>query len=162
MLCPFCGQDNDKVIDSRASDAGKVIRRRRECLACARRFTTYERVEQTTRLMVIKRDGTHVPFNRENVLKGVMAACGKRPVSEAAKERIADEVEEELHKMYDREVDSKRVGELVMSKLKDVDEVAYVRFASEHYTFRNVDDIMKQLEQLSGRIKDVKDQQKLF
>lgn len=162
MLCPYCGVDNDKVIDSRASDAGKVIRRRRECLACSRRFTTYERVEQTARLMVVKRDGSHVPFNRENVLRGIVAACGKRPVPENVKQAITDAVEEELHKIYDREVESRRIGELVMSKLKDVDEVAYIRFASEYYKFRNVEEILQQLEQLNGRIRDVKDQQKLF
>ena len=150
------------MIDSRASDGGKVIRRRRECVGCAKRFTTYERVEQTARLMVIKRDGTRVPFNRENVLRGVVAACGKRPVPEETKERIADEVEDELHRDYDREVESRIVGERVMQKLRDVDEVAYIRFASEYLKFRSVDDIMQQLEELNGRIKDAKNQQKLF
>ncbi|MDX2117433.1 MAG: transcriptional regulator NrdR [Planctomycetota bacterium] len=162
MLCPFCSKDNDKVIDSRASDAGKVIRRRRECIECGRRFTTYERVEQTTRLIVVKRDGTRVPFARENVLRGIQAACGKRPVPEDVKERLADEVEEELHRDFDREVDSRRIGERVMLKLRDVDEVAYIRFASEYYKFRSVEDIMQQLEQLNSRVKDVKEQQKLF
>lgn len=162
MICPYCGKDDDKVIDSRASDGGKVIRRRRECVGCAKRFTTYERVEQTARLMVIKRDGTRVPFNRENVLRGVVAACGKRPVPEETKERIADEVEDELHRDFDREVESRIVGERVMQKLRDVDEVAYIRFASEYLKFRSVDDIMQQLEELNGRIKDAKNQQKLF
>jgi transcriptional repressor NrdR len=129
MLCPFCNTDNDKVIDSRSSDAGKVIRRRRECLGCKRRFTTYERVEQTARLVVIKRDGTHAPFSRENILRGVTAACGKRPIPEADKERLADEIEEELHKEFDREVPSAVIGERVMLRLRDLDEVAYIRFA---------------------------------
>ena len=162
VQCPYCNADDDKVIDSRASDAGKVIRRRRECLKCSRRFTTYERVEQTTRLIVVKRDGSRVPFARENVLRGIQAACGKRPVPEDVKERLADEVEEELHRDFDREVDSRKVGERVMMKLRDVDEVAYIRFASEYYKFRSVEDIMQQLEHLNSRVKDVKEQQKLF
>lgn len=162
MLCPYCNADNDKVIDSRASDAGRTIRRRRECIACSKRFTTYERVEQTTRLIVVKRDGKRVPFSRENVLRGIVAACGKRAISEESKERLADQVEDELHKEFDREVESRVIGERVMAKLRDLDEVAYIRFASEYYKFRNVEDIMQQLETLSGRIKDVKEQQKLF
>lgn len=162
MICPFCTKDNDKVIDSRAADGGKMVRRRRECLGCKRRFTTYERVEQTARLVVVKRDGTRVPFSRENVLRGVVAACGKRPIPEETKERLADEIEEELHRDFDREVLSRMVGERVMAKLRDVDEVAYIRFASEYLKFKNVDDIMSQLEALNNRVKDVKEQQKLF
>jgi transcriptional repressor NrdR len=162
VICPFCAKDNDKVIDSRAADGGKMVRRRRECLGCSRRFTTYERVEQTARLVVVKRDGTRVPFARENVLRGVVAACGKRPIPEEVKERLADEIEEELHRDFDREVLSRMVGERVMAKLRDVDEVAYIRFASEYLKFKNVDDIMAQLEALNSRVKDVKEQQKLF
>jgi transcriptional repressor NrdR len=162
VICPFCTKDNDKVIDSRAADGGKMVRRRRECLGCKRRFTTYERVEQTARLVVVKRDGTRVPFSRENVLRGVVAACGKRPIPEETKERLADEIEEELHRDFDREVASRMVGERVMAKLRDVDEVAYIRFASEYLKFKNVDDIMAQLEAMNNRVKDVKEQQKLF
>jgi transcriptional repressor NrdR len=162
MICPYCDRDDDKVIDSRASDAGKVIRRRRECLGCGRRFTTYERVEDTYRLTVIKRDGTRVPFNRENILRGVRAACGKRPIAEEVKTRLVEELEDELHRRFDREVESRVIGELVANKLRDVDDIAYVRFASEYYEFRNVGDIMKQLEDLSARVRDVKDQQPLF
>ena len=161
MVCPYCTADNDKVIDSRASEAGRVIRRRRQCLDCSKRFTTYERIEETVRLIVIKRDGSRVPFNRENVLKGVVSACGKRPIPEDAKIRLVDEVEDELHRTYDREVESRKIGELVARKLRDLDEIAYVRFASEYYQFRDVGDIMKQLEELSARVKDVKEQQKL-
>ncbi len=131
MQCPFCNKDDDKVIDSRSSDGGKVIRRRRECIGCHRRFTTYERVEQTARLMVIKKDGRRVPFDRENILRGVQAACGKRKVPAEVQQRIVDEVEEELHRECDREVSAEAVGHRVMAKLRDVDEVAYVRFASE-------------------------------
>ena len=150
------------MIDSRSSDAGKVIRRRRECLACNRRFTTYERVEQTHRLMVVKRDGTHQPFNRDNILRGVQAACGKRPIAEETKQRLVDDVEEELHREFDREVSSQTVGERVMARLRDLDEVAWVRFASEYYQFKSVAELKQQLNLLDGRVKDVKDQQKLF
>lgn len=162
MVCPFCNLDNDKVIDSRSSEAGRVIRRRRQCLGCHKRFTTYERIEETVRLTVIKRDGRREPFSREKIQRGVAAACGKRPLPEEAKIKIVDEVEDELHKKHDREVDSREIGELVARKLKDLDEIAYVRFASEYYQFKNVGDILSQLEELSSRVKDVKDQQKLF
>jgi transcriptional repressor NrdR len=162
MICPYCGQDDDKVIDSRASEAGRVIRRRRQCLKCEKRFTTYERVEETVRLTVIKKDGSRVPFNRDNILRGVLSACGKRPVPEEAKIRLVDEVEDELHRSHDREVESRVIGEMVATKLRDLDEIAYVRFASEYYEFRNVGDILKQLQELSNRVKDVKDQQPLF
>lgn len=162
MICPYCNVDNDKVIDSRASDSGRVIRRRRQCLACQRRFTTYERVEQTSRLMVVKRDGTRVPFNRENVLRGIQAACGKRPVAVEVKERMADEVEEELHRECDKEVSSHAIGDRVMRKLRDVDEVACFRFASEHLDLTNMKDLRQQLEEEEQRVKDVKEQQALF
>lgn len=160
--CPYCEKDNDKVIDSRASDGGKTIRRRRECLECGRRFTTYERVEQTHRLMVIKRDGSRAPFETENVLRGLMAACGKRPIAQETKERIAAEVDEELHREFDREVESRVIGERVAAKLRDVDDVAYIRFASEYYQFRNVAELQQELATLAERRKDVKEQQKLF
>jgi len=162
VLCPFCNANDDKVIDSRSSDAGKVIRRRRECLTCQRRFTTYERVEQTARLIVVKRDGTRAPFSRENIMRGVQAACGKRAVSEDVKENIVSDIEEELHRDYDREVESSVIGERVMAKLRDTDEVAYIRFASEYYKFRSVDELKQTLELLDGRVKDSKEQGKLF
>lgn len=162
MICPFCEANDDKVIDSRASDAGRVVRRRRECLKCNKRFTTYERVEEATRLMVIKRDGTHVPFNRENVLRGVNAAIGKRPIAEEAKVALVDEIEEEVHREYDREVPSRIIGEKVMAKLRPLDSVAYVRFASEYYQFENVGQFVEELKGLAAQPKDVKDQAKLF
>jgi transcriptional repressor NrdR len=162
VLCPYCNQDNDKVIDSRAGDGGKIIRRRRECLACQRRYTTYERVEQTVRLMVIKRDGRRVPFDRENIARGVTAACGKRKIPEEVKQKMLDQIEEDLHRQYDREVESRVIGERVMLVLRDVDEVAYIRFASEYYKFKSVDELKQQLELLDGRVKDLKNQQKLF
>ena len=162
MICPYCGKDDDKVIDSRSSEGGRVIRRRRQCLACSKRFTTYERVEETARLTVIKKDGSRVAFNRENILRGVIAACGKRPVGEEAKVAVVDEVEDFIHRNYDREVESRVIGEMVADRLKSLDEIAYVRFASEYYQFRNVGDIMRQLEELNERVRDVKDQQPLF
>jgi len=162
VICPYCNADDDKVIDSRASDGGKVIRRRRECLGCARRFTTYERVEPTARLIIVKRDGTRVPFSRDNIVRGVQAACGKRAVPEAIKEKLVSDLDEELHREFDREVESRVVGERVMTKLRDVDEVAYIRFASEYYKFKSVDELKQQLELLDGRIKDAKDQKQLF
>lgn len=158
MICPFCTKDNDKVIDSRSSEAGRVIRRRRQCLECNKRFTTYERVEETVRLTVIKRDGRREAFDRNKISRGVDASCGKRPVPEDAKARLVDEVEDELHKKYDREVESKLIGELVARKLRDLDEIAYVRYASEYYQFKSVGDILTQLEELSTRVKDVKEQ----
>jgi len=162
VICPYCAADHDRVLDSRASDGGKVVRRRRECLACTRRFTTYERVERAERLVVVKRDGTRQPFSRDRVLAGVQAACGKRPVPEESKQRLVDEVEEALQREFDREVPSRVVGERVMNKLRDLDEVAYIRFASEYYKFKSVDEIKRQLELLDGRAREVKDQQKLF
>jgi transcriptional repressor NrdR len=162
VLCPFCNANDDKVIDSRASDGGKIIRRRRECLGCGRRFTTYERVEQTARLIVVKRDGSRAPFSRENIMRGVQAACGKRPIPEDVKEGLVSELEESLHREFDREVESRVIGEQVMLRLRDIDEVAYIRFASEYYKFRSVDELRQQLELLDGRVKDSKDQGRLF
>lgn len=162
MICPFCSQNDDKVIDSRASEGGRVIRRRRQCLNCRKRFTTYERVEDTVRLTVIKKDGSRVPFSRDNILAGIRAACGKRPIAEDAKLRLVDEVEDELHRTYDREVESQVIGQLVADKLHLLDDIAYVRFASEYYQFRNVGEILAQLEELNNRVRDVKNQQRLF
>jgi transcriptional repressor NrdR len=162
MICPYCNANDDKVIDSRASDAGKIIRRRRECLGCGRRFTTYERVEPTARLTVVERDGSRAPFSRDNIMRGIQAACGKRAVSEEVKEQLVNDLDEELHREFDREVESRAIGERVMVKLRDVDEVAYIRFASEYYKFKSVDELKQQLELLDGHIKDAKDQGHLF
>lgn len=162
MICPFCGQNDDKVLDSRASDAGQVIRRRRQCLKCKRRFTTYERVEETSKLTVIKRDGTRVPFDREKVYKGVNLACGKRPIALEVRERIVDEVEEAVHRDFDREVPSKIIGQYVCDRLREVDEVAYIRFASEHYRFEDVEQIKKEIADLATRPREGKGQAKLF
>ncbi len=162
MICPFCKADRDRVIDSRSSEGGRVIRRRRQCLDCGKRFTTYERIEETGRLTVIKKDGSRVAFSRDNIMRGIVSACGKRPIPEDDKVAVVDEVEDVIHRTYDREVESRAIGELVAEKLRDLDEIAYVRFASEYYEFRNVGDLMRQLESLNERVRDVKDQRKLF
>lgn len=162
MICPFCGHNDDRVIDSRPAESGRTIRRRRVCNRCERRFTTYERVEQHTRLIVVKRDGSRVPFDPDNVLRGIQAACGKRPIPEAAKITVAEAVEEELHQTCEREVESRTIGEMVMARLREVDEVAYIRFASEYYQFMSVTDLQRELDLLRTRPRPVKDQRALF
>jgi transcriptional repressor NrdR len=162
VICPYCNANDDKVIDSRSSEGGKVIRRRRQCLICNKRFTTYERVEQSARLTVVKRDGSREAFDTEKILKGILSACGKRPIPEDVKHKLAEEVEDELSREFDREVPSLTIGQRVMIKLRDIDEVAYIRFASEYYQFTTVGDIMDEIETLADRVKDVKQQQSLF
>lgn len=162
VICPFCSHNDDRVIDSRPAESGRTIRRRRVCNRCDRRFTTYERVEQQARLVVVKRDGSRVPFDPDNILRGIQAACGKRPVPEAAKVSLAEAVEEELHQTYEREVESSVVGELVMARLREVDEVAYIRFASEYHQFMSATELQKELDMLKTRPKAVKDQRALF
>ncbi len=162
MICPYCSANDDRVIDSRASDGGKVVRRRRQCNVCEKRFTTYERVEETAGLVVIKRDGSRVPFDREKIMRGVQLACGKRAIPEDAKSAVVDAVDEEVHRDFDREVPSSVIGEKVMQRLKDLDEVAYVRFASEHYQFNSVGEMRRHAEELEARVRDVKNQQRLF
>ena len=151
MRCPYCERDKDKVTDSRPSDSGDAIRRRRECLACGKRFTTYERVERTERLMVVKRDGTRIPFDPEKVMRGLAAACGKRPVPADAKERLVREVEEEMHREYEREVPSLAIGKRVADKLREIDHVAYIRFASEYYQFSSAGEFQRKIDDLAER-----------
>lgn len=162
MICPYCGEDNDKVIDSRASDGGLVIRRRRECLACEKRYTTYERVERAARLAVVKRDGSRVAFDQQNVLRGVQSACGKRPVSEEAKLRLVQQVEDEIHREFDREVPSEEIGRRVVAKLREIDPIAYIRYASEYYDFRTLDEFTDELTDLKRRARNLPNQQDLF
>lgn len=150
MHCPFCGCLDSKVIDSRASEEGNAIRRRRECLACQKRFTTYERVEETP-LIVIKKDGRREPFDRAKVLNGLVKACEKRPVSYATLEKLVNTVERELRNRMEQEVASSVVGELIMEGLKDIDEVAYVRFASVYRQFKDLGDLMRELQNLLGK-----------
>ena len=162
MICPYCGNDDDRVIDSRASDGGLVVRRRRECVACAKRYTTYERVERTARLMVLKKDGTRVPFLIENVLRGIQAACGKRSIGEDVKERIVREVEEEAHRRFDREVPSADIGRMVASRLKEADEVSYFRFMIEYDNLDTLEELAEELQDLQERTKNLPNQQDLF
>ncbi|MCC6575244.1 MAG: transcriptional repressor NrdR [Planctomycetes bacterium] len=136
MRCPFCKVDNDRVVDSRSSGEGAVVRRRRECLACGKRFTTYERVEEAP-LRVVKKDGTRVPFDREKILAGVRKACEKRPVPADAMENLVSAVEDEINKNYEREVPTRAIGEMLMERLKALDSVAYVRFASVYREFKD-------------------------
>jgi transcriptional repressor NrdR len=162
VICPYCGTDNDKVIDSRASDGGLVIRRRRECIGCDKRFTTYERVEKTSRLAVVKKDGRREPFDQHKMLSGVEAACGKRPISEEAKIALVQSVEDDVHREFDREAPSSEIGRRVAEKLRNLDHVAYIRYASEYYDFRTIEDFHKELAELAARRPDLPNQTKLF
>lgn len=147
MKCPFCNFADSKVVDSRPTDEGSSIRRRRECLSCGKRFTTYETVERLP-LMLVKRDGTREPYDRQKLLVGVMKACEKRPVSQARLEQLVDEVEQKLFGTLEYEVSSKAIGEMVMEQLKNVDEVAYVRFASVYRQFKDINTFMEELNTL--------------
>lgn len=147
MRCPFCAHPESKVVDSRPSDEGSSIRRRRECLACHKRFTTYETMESLP-LMVIKKDGSRQTFDKTKLLNGMIRACEKRPVAFATLEEIANEIEQVLQNEMDREIPSARIGELVMEKLKDVDEVSYVRFASVYRQFKDISTFMEELNKL--------------
>ena len=149
MKCPFCGYSDSKVIDSRPADDGTTIRRRRECLECQKRFTTYEIVERMP-LVVIKRNGSRESFDKIKIINGVVRACEKRPVTLAQIEAIADDIEQELRGRLESEVQSERVGEMVMGKLKDLDEVAYVRFASVYRSFKDINTFMEELTKLLG------------
>lgn len=162
MICPYCAADNDKVIDSRASDGGLVIRRRRECLACSKRFTTYERVEKTSRLAVVKKDGRRQPFDNDKIMASVQAACGKRPMSEDRKIALVHQVEDELHREFDREVESREIGQRVAARLRDIDHIAYIRYASEYHDFRTLDDFADELSDLKSRPVNLPNQAPLF
>ena len=147
MKCPYCGFKESKVVDSRPADEGSSIRRRRECLSCGKRFTTYETVESMP-MVVIKRDGSRQTFDRRKLVNGMLRACEKRPVSLAQLEKIGEEIEQELQNSLEREISTERVGELVMDKLKSVDEVAYVRFASVYRQFKDINTFMRELNRL--------------
>ena len=147
MKCPFCFYEESKVIDSRPTDEGERIRRRRECLRCGKRFTTYEIIE-TVPVIVIKRDKSRQVFDRSKILSGLLRACEKRPVSIETLEKIVDEMEFTLQNSPDREVPSERIGELAMEKLKDIDEVAYVRFASVYRQFQDIQTFMDELKSM--------------
>ncbi|HOW35569.1 MAG TPA: transcriptional regulator NrdR [Candidatus Omnitrophota bacterium] len=145
MKCPSCSYRETKVVDSRLSGDGFAIRRRRQCLKCKKRFTTYEYVEEMS-LMVVKRDGRREPFDRKKIIAGIMKACEKRPISIDRMEQLTVEVEKALQRKYDREVSSRDIGEFIMEKLAEMDEVAYVRFASVYRQFRDVNQFMGELK----------------
>jgi transcriptional repressor NrdR len=145
MKCPFCGYPEDKVVDSRASREGREIRRRRECLGCARRFTTYERIEAAAPL-VVKKDGARAPFDRGKILAGMARACEKRPISLATLEAVADRIEQAVQDQGEAEVTSRLIGEKVMEALQELDEVAYVRFASVYREFKDANAFMDEIK----------------
>ena len=147
MKCPFCGFEESKVIDSRPTDEGQRIRRRRECLKCGKRFTTYEIIESLP-IIVIKKDKSRETFNRDKLMTGLLRACEKRPVSIDTLGSMIDDIETNLQNSLDREVSSEKIGELVMEKLKKIDEVAYVRFASVYRQFKDINTFMKELNKL--------------
>lgn len=147
MKCIYCGHPESKVIDSRSGEDGTAIRRRRECLKCAKRFTTYEKVESVP-LIVIKKDGSRQPFRREKIINGLVRACEKRPVSLKQIEDLTNEIESKFYNSFAREIPSEKIGELVMEKLKSLDEVAYVRFASVYRQFKDVNTFIKEIEKL--------------
>lgn len=147
MKCPFCGFEESKVIDSRPTDEGQRIRRRRECLKCGKRFTTYEIIESLP-IIVIKKDKSREAFNRDKLMTGLLRACEKRPVSIDTLDNLIDEIETVLQNSLDREVSSEKIGQLVMEKLKAIDEVAYVRFASVYRQFKDINTFMRELNKL--------------
>lgn len=147
MKCPFCGYEESKVIDSRPTDEGERIRRRRECLSCGKRFTTYEIIESLP-IIVIKKDKSRETFDRNKLLNGLLRACEKRPVSIDTLDNVIDEIESVIQNSLDREVSSEKIGELVMEKLKNIDEVAYVRFASVYRQFKDINTFMNELNKL--------------
>ena len=155
MKCPFCGYKEDRVVDSRATAAESAVRRRRECLGCGKRFTTYEYIEGVS-LMVMKKDGRRENFDRKKLLAGVIKACEKRPISLEKMEEIVTQVERAIQRKSGREVPSSRIGELVMERLKSLDDVAYVRFASVYRQFRDVGQFMEELQSVLTRGKNKK------
>ena len=161
MRCPFCKENRDKVVDSRSSDAGRVIRRRRQCLVCKRRFTTYEKTGESFKLHVVKKDRSRVPYDRDKILSGLQKACYKRPVSAEQIQQIADRTEEDMFRRFDKEVTSAFIGECVMKHLRNVDKVAYIRFASVYREFKDAGEL---IEEVSRAIQDIEpsEQLKLF
>lgn len=162
MNCPHCKSPDAKVIDSRPIESGQGIRRRRECLVCAKRFTSYERAERATRIKVVKKDGSRVPFDVLNVLRGIQAACGKRPVSEEIKQGLADEIDEGIHRDYESEVRSAEIGRRVAVALRNIDQVAYVRFASVYHDFQSVTEFQAEIVHLTEKPPAPADQPTLF
>ena len=155
MRCPYCGHDEDKVIDSRPAEEGAAIRRRRECINCGNRFTTYEKIESLP-LMVIKKDGSRQPFSRDKLIAGITKSCEKRPVSTEQIEILVDSIESRYQNSLKREVSSREIGEHVMEGLKEIDEVAYVRFASVYRQFKDVSSFLHELNEILGKQEDLR------
>lgn len=153
MKCIFCGHTESKVVDSRVSDDSTSIRRRRECLKCGKRFTTYETIE-TTPILVIKSDGTRQPFSAEKIKNGIIKACEKRPVTMSQIEKIVDTIEKQIHNSLNQEVSSKQIGEMIMDELKKIDDVAYVRFASVYRKFKDISNFVSFLSEFENMIKE--------
>ena len=153
MKCPFCDDVEDKVVDSRMAKEGEVIRRRRECLSCKRRYTTYERVEETMPV-VVKKDGRREPFDRSKIVAGLKKACEKRPISTATIEAVADRIEKRIQELGETEIDSPLIGEEVMKELSQLDQVAYVRFASVYREFKDIDQFMDEIKTLAQQRRD--------
>ncbi len=164
MQCPFCKEQNqDKVIDSRATEGGRVIRRRRQCLMCRKRYTTYERVEEPVRMAVVKKDGAREPFDRNKLFTSIQRACWKRPIGAAAIGKVVDEIEEEVFRRFDREVPSRYIGAAAALRLRKLDMVAYLRFASIYEEFHEVGDFIAEAQDLIERTqRDAPGQQDLF
>ena len=161
MRCPFCKEDRDRVVDSRSSDAGRVIRRRRQCLACRRRFTTYEKAGESFKLQVVKKDKSRVPYDRDKIIGGLQKACYKRPVTAEQVQQIADKTEEDIFRSFDKEVTSAFIGESVMTHLKTFDKVAYIRFASVYRQFRDAGELIEQVSRAIQQTEPM-EQLKLF
>jgi transcriptional repressor NrdR len=161
VRCPFCKEDQDRVIDSRSSDSGRIIRRRRQCLACEKRFTTYEKIGESFKLYVVKKDNSRVPYDREKIIAGLQKACYKRPVSAEQIQQIADKTEEDIFKNFDKEVSSAFVGESVMKHLRAVDKVAYIRFASVYRQFEDAGELIEEVSEAITRTEHT-EQTKLF
>lgn len=147
MRCPFCSYFDSKVMDSRPTDEGQAIRRRRECIKCGKRFTTYEKVEEIP-IMVVKKDGNRQSFDRNKLLNGIIKSCEKRPVSMKEIEKLVDDIEKNISNSLEKEIKSEDIGEMVMNKLKDIDEVAYVRFASVYRQFKDLNSFMAELKKI--------------
>ena len=162
MRCPYCKEDKDKVIDSRSSDGGRTVRRRRQCLLCRRRFTTYERVEELVKLTVVKKDGSRIPYNRDKIIAGIQKACYKRQVPMQQIIQLAEEVEEEILRQPGQEVSSELIGKLTISRLKYLDKVAYIRFASVYHEFQEVDQFIEEAHEVLHSPIEEPGQKKLF
>jgi transcriptional repressor NrdR len=148
VRCPYCKEDQDKVVDSRSSDSGRAIRRRRECLSCGKRFTTYEKIGESFKLYVVKKDRARVPYDRDKIVVGLQKACYKRPVSAEQIQQIADGVEEDIFRNFDKEVSSAFIGESLMKHLRRVDKVAYIRFASVYRDFKDAGELIDEVSEV--------------